>query len=369
MLNLDSVRPAKKTTVPFYKLDHRLYIGGSGYTAQIPDPNGSIQCLFDLMDGSRTIHEIYAMLSQEYPEIPLQDVLDAIVQFDRAGFLEDQSFSAFGLLDDYDMARWERNINFLGSFANLHTNKYALQYKLKTARIALLGLGGLGSHLLYDLAALGAQDVRALDFDKIELSNLNRQILYTEADLGRRKTEVAGERVRAFSPRMKLEIIQKQLTSSQDVFDFIQDRNFVICVADRPKTEIITWVNEACLRRGATLISGGLDTQRAIWWTVVPGQTGCIECWHRQVQRDDDLSSALLAEKRRLQIKGDNAAFVPLVALVSGFIQTELVKAVTGIATPAAAGQLMEYRFATGEVRVAERWVKDPDCPLCQAIA
>jgi molybdopterin/thiamine biosynthesis adenylyltransferase len=362
----NKLKPKIKSTVPFFRLNDNLYIGGSGYASEVSDPTGCIESLLQLMDGNSTVSNLYALMQRQYPEVTYEELTNAIEQFDAAGFVENGAFSSENLLDEYELARWARNINFLGSFANIQVNKYELQYRIKTARIALLGLGGLGSHLVYDLAAMGCYDIRAVEFDRVEISNLNRQILYNEADVGRLKAEVAAERIPAFSPRLKLDIVPICLSSPEDVMQIIRDREYVFCVADRPKMKIIEWVNEACVRQHAKLIVGGLDTQRALYWTVIPGTTGCAECWHHQTVQQDSISAGLIAEKRRLDIRGDNAAFVPLVSLVAGLMLAEFVKMVTEIAPPVAAGRLIEIRFDSMEMREAERWGKVVDCPVCQ---
>lgn len=363
----NDIRFKKKSTVPMFRLNDMLYIGGSGYASQVPDPTGCIEYLFQLMDGNYTTTQLYDLIQSKYPEVTYEDLTDAIEQFDEAGFLENGAFSSENLLDEYELARWARNINFLGSFANTQVNKYELQHRLKTARIALLGLGGLGSHLLYDLAAMGCYDIRAVEFDRVELSNLNRQILYNEADVGKLKAEVAAEHIQAFNSRLKLDVVPMRISSTEDVMDIINDREYVFCVADRPKMKIIEWVNEACVRRQTKLIVGGLDTQRALYWSVIPGETGCAECWNHQTVQQDPISAGLLTEKRRLNIGGDNAAFVPLVSLVAGLMLSEFVRMVTGIAPAVAAGRLMEIRFDSMEMQEAERWDKVDHCPVCGA--
>ena len=365
-------KPKKKSTVQVWKLGDNLYIGGSGTASEVADQTGCIEHLFQLMDGERTVPELYAALHRVHPVITQDDVLDALAQFDGAGFLENGAFTPEGLLDEYELARWERNIDFLGAFTSSAINKYALQHRLKTARVAILGLGGLGTHLLYDVAAVGVQDIRAVEFDRLELSNFNRQILYSEADVGRPKAELSLERIRAFSPRLKIEVVPMRLSSMADVLGVIHDREYVLCVADRPEMEIIHWVNEACVRTGAVLISGGLDTPRGMYWSMIPGTTGCAECWQRQVQERDPLAAALLDERRRPdrpQYGGDNTSFVPLVGLLAAYMLSDLVRMVTGIAPPVSPGRLFEVNFGSMETRVAERWDKVADCATCGTTA
>ncbi|WP_020667396.1 HesA/MoeB/ThiF family protein [Amycolatopsis nigrescens] len=350
---------------PVFPVDGTLYVGGYGQVSEIPDEDGAIRRLFELLDGTRTVGQVHRELAADFPKVTEAEVVAAIEQFDEAGFLLDEGASAEGLLDDYELARWARNINFFGSYSRLSDNKYRYQRRLLDARVTLLGLGGLGCHLLLDLAAMGVGHVRVVEFDKVELSNLNRQILYRDADVGQPKIDLAVRRVKAFNPRIDIETIPRKLNSTQDVLEAVADADVVISVADRPKMEINHWVNEACVSAGVPLVTGGLDTQRLVYFTMIPGQTGCIECWRLGVFRTDQVSATLLSEKRERQIGGDNAAFVPLVTMTTGLLLGETVRLLTGVAPPIAGGRLMQVRFDDYQSTEHERWERLPDCPVC----
>lgn len=359
------VRPQLKATSPVFTRDGVLYVGGYGEVTEIPDEDGAVSRLFSLLDGTRTVAEIHRDLAAEFPQVSLADVEAAVEQFDDARFLQDGAVSPAGLLDDYELRRWERNVNFFGSYARLADNRYELQRRLLDCRVTLLGLGGLGSHLLLDMAAMGVGHVRVVEFDRVELSNLNRQILYRDADVGLPKIDLAVARVREFNPRIDIEAVPRRIESTEDVLAAAADADVVISVADRPKMEISHWVNEGCVRAGVPLVTGGLETQRAVYFTVLPGRTGCVECWRLQTFRDDPVSAVLLEEKRERRIGGDNAAFCPLVTMTTGFLIGELTRIVVGIAPPVAAGRLMELRFDDYRISESERWERLEDCPVC----
>jgi molybdopterin/thiamine biosynthesis adenylyltransferase len=369
MTTTDPVLPQVKHTSPVFGPPELVQIGGYGQITEIPDPDGAIRRLLQLLDGTRTIAQAASLLRQDYPHISPEEVEVAVAQFDEAGFLLDAAKGPKGILDEYELGRWERNINFFGSYVRLADNKYELQGRLRDCRITLLGLGGLGSHLLLDMAAMGVGHVRAVEFDRVELSNLNRQILYRDADVGQEKLHLAVARVREFNPHIDIEPISAKLSSAEEVIEVATGADLVICVADRPKMEIINWVNEGCVRLGVPLVTGGLDTQRAVYYTMIPGRTGCVECWRRQVTAVDTVSSALLEEKRERQIGGDNAAFGPLVTMTTGLMLGELTRLITGIAPPVAAGRLMQLAFDDYAFSEAERWERQPDCPVCSTAA
>lgn len=362
-------KPLVKHSSIIHRTDGIVYVDNSGLTHEIADPDGAVHCLLTLLDGTRTVAAIHRDLIVHYPAVTLSDVEAALATFDEAEFLLDATHTADGLLDEYELARWERNINFFGAYARLADNKYQNQRKLADCRVTLLGVGGLGSHLLMDMAALGIGHIRIVEFDRVELSNLNRQILYTEADLGQPKIERAAQRVREFSPRLDLETMDRRLSCADDVLEAAEGADILISAADRPKNEIMRWVNEAVVRHNIPLITGGLDTRRCLYYSVLPGQTGCIECWREQVRRQDPVSSRLLDHRRANQISGDKAAFVPLVAMSAALILGELVRLVTGLAPPLAAGRIIHARFDDYQIEVAETWERLPDCPVCGSLS
>jgi molybdopterin/thiamine biosynthesis adenylyltransferase len=364
----EQVRPLLKHSSVVHPFNDVVYLDNSGVAVEIADPDGSINLLLTLLDGTRTATEVHRDLAARYPHVTPDEVRTAIGQFDDAGFLLDGRHTPAGILTDYELGRWERNVNFFGSFANLADNRYAQQRKLADARVTLLGLGGLGSHLLLDLAALGVGHVRAVDFDRVELSNLNRQILYGEADIGQPKVACAARRVREFSSHLDLEPIERKIGSAEDVYELAQGADVFLSVADRPKTEIMHWVNEGTVRAGVPLIVGGLDTQRCVYYTVLPGVTGCIACWREQVHREDPVSDRMLSHRRSEGVSGDRSAFVPLVVLTTAFMISDLVRLLTGVAPPVSAGRLIQSRFSDYETSVAETWQRQPDCRVCAGV-
>jgi molybdopterin/thiamine biosynthesis adenylyltransferase len=370
-----SARPRRKAAFPVYAIDETIYIQGCGDLIEIEDAEGHVRRLLDLLDGTRTADEVADELVREGAAPSREDVFDAIAALERQSLLED---AARDRLDDpYFLERWSRNLGFFETYATLETSKYELQQRLQDARVGLLGLGGVGTHASLDLAAMGVGDLRILDFDTVELSNLNRQILYTEADIGRRKVELAEARIRAFAPRLRLDAVEQRLSSADDVAEAVHDRDVVIGAIDRPKMQAAGWLNEGCVRAGVPLITGGVDTQRSLHYTILPGETGCVECWRQAAAQDDPVGAAIseqMADIERRQIAGerfgqDFAAFAPVVMLHTAYMVGEAARIITGIAPPIAAGRLLEVRFDDFALREAERWERLPDCPVCGEVS
>jgi hypothetical protein len=114
-----------------------------------------------------------------------------------------------------------------------------------------------------------------------------------------------------------------------------------------------------------------------MFYTVLPGESGCVECWRRSAEADDPVGSAISAqmtEIERRQVEGerfgqDFAAFDPLVVVHTACMLSEVARIVTGIAPPIAADRLLEIHFDDFRLREAERWERQPDCPICGHVA
>jgi molybdopterin/thiamine biosynthesis adenylyltransferase len=357
-------RPSLKDTSPVYQVDDLILIQECGGMLEIEDADGSRRRLLTLIDGSRTIDEIERDFHAAAPSSDL-DVAEAIKDLDEAGVLIDATVPVE--LDAYELERWRRNLGFFETYARISVSKYAMQEKIRDCKVTLLGLGGIGSHISLDLLGLGIQDLRVVDFDKVELSNLNRQILYTEADIGQPKVDRAVRRLSAYYPAARIDGIQRRLSSADDVFAVVAGRDFTICVVDKPRLQMQRWATEAHVRAGVPYAVGGVDTQRALMFLVIPGVTGCAECW-RLTAGDNAETRALRAQMKPpsdVSTGIDLAAFGPLVTTVTAMLVTEFVRYITGIAAPVSAGRLMEVRFGDFVLREAEQWGRLPHCPVC----
>lgn len=366
-----TARPRMKQVFPWFAIDDKVFVQRCGSVLEIDDPVGMVRRLFGILDGTRTCAEVHEELAPDFPDLSVDDIIGTVEQLDAEAAVEDGAAPVPD--DEYAARRWVRDLGFLETYATLSLSKYELHRRLRECRVALLGVGGVGSHVLYDMLGLGIKDIRIVDFDVVELSNLNRQILYRQSDIGRAKTEVAVERAADFNPTTRVDAVRKRISCAEDVHALVADRDLVIATVDQPKMGAVRWVNEGCVRAGATLIAGGVDVQRSIFYTVIPGQTGCVECWRSQSADRDPVSARVSAELSRLEpdlapgdrFGQDMAAFGPLVTCHTASVITELVRIATGVEPPVSAGRSMEVRFADFAVREIERWDRLPDCGTC----
>lgn len=130
-------------------------------------------------------------------------------------------------------ARFDRQLRY---FSDISTGPTAseCQERLEGARVAVLGVGGLGGWSALALSCHGIGEMLLVDFDRVELNNLNRQVLYAEADIGRSKAQAAAERLGAFNSAMRIEVRDERLDSEAVVADAIEGADVVIDAVDWP---------------------------------------------------------------------------------------------------------------------------------------
>jgi molybdopterin/thiamine biosynthesis adenylyltransferase len=358
--------PRLKSSVEFCTLDNIIYfLSRPGVAIEMVDASGFISKVCKLMDGEKDIDQLKQSLLPEFPnETPyLESLLTAL---DNEYLLEDVSRNYPDNLTSYDTARWSRNIEFFASYCKAADNKYSHQAKLKSTKVAVLGLGGVGSNILYNLVAMGVCNIKAVDFDQVELSNLNRQIIYNESDVGKLKSVAAEERISQFLPNANIEFINKKITCSEDIEEIIVGQDIVISAIDQPREKVMDWFNMASVKHGIPFICGALDSRVAICYTVFPGKTGCMECWKDNASKSAMLFNNLIQHENFTPSLSPNVAIMPFISIVSGLVTNELLKIITGIAEPQSLGQLCTYDFATSQITISESWKKNPACPVCQ---
>jgi len=223
------------------------------------------------------------------------------------------------------------------------------QTKLLESRVLLIGAGGLGCPVAQYLAAAGVGTIGIIDFDRIDSSNLQRQVLYTTADVGRPKVEVARERVEAMNPDVEVHTHAVELTS-ENALELFADYDVIVDGTDNFPTRYLS--NDACVLLGKPNVHGSVfrfDGQA----TVFDASHGpCYRCLYPEPPPPGSVPSCA---------EGGVLGVLPgLIALIQA---TETVKIITGIGEPLY-GRLIQYDAMQMEFSEF-RLKKDPKCPVC----
>jgi molybdopterin/thiamine biosynthesis adenylyltransferase len=243
------------------------------------DTSGTLWRLLKLMDGSRTRAQIVTAMAADDPDLDDQSVLEAIDSLIAQGFVEDAAAPLPPDLDADELERYERSRHFFSWIERSpRQSPWDIQCRLKQARVCVLGLGGAGSAVAASLAATGIGTLTCVDHDTVSVSNLNRTLLYCEADVGQRKVDIAVRRLRQLNHHVDIRGVDRRLTCSADIDELIAGQDLVVLCADEPRILIAQWMNQAALRTGTPWEMCLYAGPMVVTGIFLPGRTACWEC-------------------------------------------------------------------------------------------
>jgi bacteriocin biosynthesis cyclodehydratase domain-containing protein len=325
----------------------------AGADVQIEKPDEAGVRLLDALDGASEREELERRFGAA-------EVADLLAQLEELGLIEDADDDE--LIAERTMERFDRQIRYFSDISTGPTPSQC-QARLESARIVVLGVGGLGGWSAWSLACTGVGEMLLIDGDRVELSNLNRQTLYSEADIGRLKVETAAERLGAFNSSIELKTVCERVDGEEAIAELIEGYDVVIDAADWPAHDIEEWVNSACFAAEIPYITmSHFPPIARVGPLYVPGETGCFSCQVAGYRRAYPLFDVAIEQRRA---KPSPAATLgPACALIGGQVGLDIMHLLTGLAEPSTLGTGHIYDLRTMEVE-RERVVPEPDCPVC----
>jgi adenylyltransferase/sulfurtransferase len=241
-----------------------------------------------------------------------------------------------GMLAAEEMKRYDRQLRM----ENIGKEGQA---KLKQAYVFLAGAGGLGSPISFFLAAAGIGRIRIVDEGIVELSNLNRQILYGDVDLGKKKAVCAKNRLEKLNSHIEVEAISERI-HKDNAEELLGRCGIIVDAMDNYVTRYL--LNQIAFKNGIPIMHGAVEEFYGQVTTIIPGKTSCLKC--------------LLPESPAQQIW-------PIIGVTCGLIAsiqaTEVVKYILGI------GDLLENRILILDglhARMQEITLEgNPSCEIC----
>jgi adenylyltransferase/sulfurtransferase len=223
------------------------------------------------------------------------------------------------------------------------------QKRLKNAKVLCVGAGGLGSPALMYLAAAGVGTLGIVDFDTVDESNLQRQIIHGQSDIGLPKAESAAASVREINPYVNV-VIHNTALSNDNVFEIFEQYDLIVDGTDNFATRYM--VNDACVLLHKPYVWGSIyrfDGQASVFWA---DQGPCYRCLYPEPPPPGMVPSC-----------AEGGVLGVLCASIGSIQVTEAIKVITGIGEPLV-GRLMVYdalEMAYRKIKVR----KDPNCAVC----
>lgn len=241
------------------------------------------------------------------------------------------------IIIEEELSRYSRQIPLIGKEG---------QEKLKGAKILIAGAGGLGSPIATYLAMAGVGRIVIVDNDVVEISNLNRQTLHWTADVGRKKTVSAEEKLRTMNPYIEVETISRTI-DEKNVNDIVGDVDLIVDALDNFATRY--HLNSVAVKRNIPFIYGAVRGFHGHVMTVIPNQTACLRCVFPQ---------------------SPPAEIFPIIGVTPGIIgsiqATEVIKYITG------KGELLTNKLLLWDGMSGEMTIqivkKNPSCEDCSRV-
>ncbi len=221
------------------------------------------------------------------------------------------------------------------------------QIKLKAAKVAVVGAGGLGSLVLGYLAGAGVGEIGVFDFGPVELSNLHRQLIYGTRDIGKLKTELAKQRLREINPEVKVNANEGILTS-ENISAALAGYDYIADCTDNFLTRAA--INKACLQLKKTYVHGAVYQFEGQLAVFEPHSGPCLGCL------------APGAEQQENQACAEAGVMGPAAGAVASMQALEVLKLILGFETLKGKFAMLNFRLADFSVVELK---KSADCPVC----
>jgi adenylyltransferase/sulfurtransferase len=244
-------------------------------------------------------------------------------------------------LSSRDLERYSRQVM-------LEEIGYEGQLKLKSAKVCVVGVGGLGNPIATRLVAMGIGKIRIVDRDVVELSNLHRQTIFDESDIGQVKVEAAAKKLKKMNSDVLIEALPVSV-NDYTAFDIVEGCDVVIDALDSVNARYS--LNKACVKKNIPFVTGAAVGVSGQIFTILPNQTACYHCVFPSL------------DENSMPTCSTEGVHPSILSIVGGIEVAEAVKIVIG-RPPTLANKLLYIDVDNLDFSSAE-FKKVNECPVC----
>lgn len=314
--------------------------------------------LINVLNEPHTLDDVHQKLNTlAQNKIPLEDianVIEVLMEDNLVREYEQEVYSA-----QVKNNRYARQIAFFDEYSDYKSGQ-SVQQKIESSTVTLMGLGGIGSWIATSLGMSGVGRIILVDYDYVEETNLTRQNLYGEKDIGRKKGIVLKEKLEAINSNVSVSYIDLKVEKSEQIDKFVSESTIVISCMDYPSVdETGRIVSESASKFNVPyIIAGGyMGHLGMIGPTVLPGETACWDCIVKSIEKEyEDWVS----------IKG----FEPigtlgcLAAVIANIHAWEAISVISDKENAKMLNSKIEFDFVNLEMKRVS-YSRDDDCETC----
>ncbi|WP_312756038.1 HesA/MoeB/ThiF family protein [Rummeliibacillus suwonensis] len=321
-------------------------------------PNENIINLLLSLDGMKSIEEI----SKDY-RLNLSAKENMVKMFN---FLERKNviIDADKEWDKNDYQRFRRVLNFIEDYVSEYEQKIKAWNNIRGSHVVIIGLGAVGTWVAFQLAQSGVRNFSLIDADKVEMTNLHRQLGFGINDIGRNKIDVVQERLLEMDSEISVNKVYRYIDET-GIDEYVKNSSLVVNCADKPTVDQTTlWVGESCMKYQIPhIIAGGYNLHLSlIGQTIIPFQSACVKCFETRLNEVNQIDTSNI---RKLHIENRKiGSFGPMCAISASIAAMEAVKVLSRVIKPANLNRRGEFDIYSMDVKYMDI-SHDENCEWC----
>ena len=361
---------------PHIKLSHHVIVNEQGDVCigEIPGFSKVVRnapdwliFLLEKLDGQHTVPRVIKDIEAQGYKVTEDEIINVINSLANANLLEDAAKQST-ILTNEEVERYNRQILQFSLFSKSTVPGHSYQEKLKNSKIAVLGLGGWGTWVSLQMALLGIGSIRLVDGDEVELSNLNRQVLYNSDSIGKNKAQAAKDKINQLNPNVICEVCEEFVRRDSEQINRLLNNIDAVVLAWASlgyyrKDTIEEIVHHVSLEKGIKVIELGGDPVEI---TVGPiymndgNYKTYFECkekarnlFYSSNENIQNFQKARLKNNYRNGNRIVNAwQSCPSLSIMAGIVADQLVKVLTGYDQPILIGKKFTLSLQTLESKI-----------------
>ncbi|MDX5475044.1 MAG: ThiF family adenylyltransferase [Bacillaceae bacterium] len=316
------------------------------------------------INGEMPNSHLYEVIKKDFQELTKEEFIEGI------GVLLEEGIIRFKNKDSQTVQlqneRYKRLFEFFNDYSEYENPLTSLQ-KLSNAKVVLIGIGGGGTWVSHSLVMSGIKTLIIIDDDEIELSNLNRQPLFREKDIGKKKACIAAEYLKDLNPSTEIVPVLKKVTSIEDLAFLDDDIDLIISCADFPSTkEMGLLVTRYSYPRNIPhIIGGGYNSHLGKFGTtIIPNKSACFNCCITTKENE------MIEEEKGWQLIKSHSyvnaggSLSSLAGLVGSFLALEATKVITNFARPHLMNKTLSYHLSQNSF-LENSYKQINSCEIC----
>lgn len=345
--------------------DGRISIGDGARAISVADTPENLR-LIELLCTGGSVESICATFSAEYSRPDTAGVRQAVHELIEAGAATyNEALESAYNPESRSSDIYDRQFLYWQASGLDRREAGQAQSLLSSAKVLILGCGGMGSMTALNLAVSGVGNFHIVDNDDVDASNLNRSFIFDESSIGLPKVDTVANGIRRLRPEVCITTTQQSIQSRNDIETIINTVNpdYMVMSADKPYLKINLWANEAALNTRTPYSTAGVSEGFAsIGPMTIPGETGCFACQGYDMYDILDAPPAI----RSHNLHRVAPSFGPAISATGAMHADQIIKYVANTGTPAIINKQIQINFEDLTLRSIDRSARG-ECSVCSS--